>query len=127
MAEHNDLGKWGENYAAEYLMKQGYIIMDRNWRYGRSLNDLDIICKTEDLTTVVFVEVKTRSHEELVRPEAAIDRKKIYHIGRAADHYVKLFHINERLRFDIITIIGTKESCDVKLNHIVDAFSPLRI
>jgi putative endonuclease len=127
MAEHNDLGKWGENYAAEYLMKQGYIIMDRNWRYGRSLNDLDIICKTEDLTTVVFVEVKTRSHEELVRPEAAIDRKKIYHIGRAADHYVKLFHINERLRFDIITIIGTKESGDVKLNHIVDAFSPLRI
>lgn len=127
MAEHNDLGKWGENYAAEYLMKQGYIIMDRNWRYGRSLNDLDIICKTEDLTTVVFVEVKTRSHEELVRPEAAIDRKKIYHIGRAADHYVKLFHINERLRFDIITIIGTKESSDVKLNHIVDAFSPLRI
>lgn len=127
MAEHNDLGKWGENYAAEYLMKQGYIIMDRNWRYGRSLNDLDIICKTEDLTTVVFVEVKTRSHEELVRPEAAIDRKKIFHIGRAADHYVKLFHINERLRFDIITIIGTKESGDVKLNHIVDAFSPLRI
>ena len=127
MAEHNDLGKWGENYAAEYLMKQGYIIMDRNWRYGRSLNDLDIICKTEDLTTVVFVEVKTRSHEELVRPEAAIDRKKIYHVGRAADHYVKLFHINERLRFDIITIIGTKESGDVKLNHIVDAFSPLRI
>lgn len=125
MAEHNNLGKWGEEYAAEYLQKKGYIIVNRDWRYGRSLNDIDIICKTEDLTTVVFVEVKTRSHDEVVRPEAAVNRKKIYHIGRAADHYVKLFHVTERIRFDIITIIGTKDSANVKLSHIVNAFSPL--
>ena len=127
MAEHNDLGKWGEQYAAEYLQKQGYLILNRDWRYGRSLNDIDIICKTGDLTTVVFVEVKTRSHMEIVRPETAVNRNKIYHIGRAADHYVKLFHITERIRFDIITVIGTKDSGNIQLNHIVDAFRRLRI
>lgn len=127
MAEHNILGKWGEDYAVRYLQHKGYIIMERDWRYGRSHSDIDIICKTEDMTTVVFVEVKTRSHDEIVPPEAAINKRKIYHIGRAADHYVKLNHITEILRFDIITIIGTQTSADIRLNHIVDAFSPLRI
>ena len=63
MAEHNDLGKWGEEYAAVYLQKQGYVILDRDWRYGRSKSDIDIICKTPDMRIVVFVEVKTRATE----------------------------------------------------------------
>lgn len=127
MAEHNELGKWGEDYAAEYLQSQGYIILDRDWRYGRSLRDIDIICKSADRTTVVFVEVKTRSHEEVVTPEFAVNRRKISHIGQAADNYVKMNNVVEELRFDIITIIGRKGDKDIKLNHIVDAFNPVLI
>lgn len=125
MADHNDLGKWGEEYAAEYLQKKGYIIINRDWCYGRSKRDLDIVCKSPDGRLVIFVEVKTRSHEEITSPEDAVDIRKIRRIGRAADEYVKLYQIDEKLRFDIITIIGRKDSSAIKLNHIEDAFNPL--
>lgn len=127
MAEHNELGKWGEDYAAEYLQSQGYIILERDWHYGRSKRDIDIICKSADRTAVVFVEVKTRSHDEVVAPEFAVDRRKVRHIGKAADNYVKMNNIVEYLRFDIITIIGRKGGKDIKLNHIVDAFNPMQV
>lgn len=127
MAEHNDLGKWGEDIAVEYLQKKGYVVMERDWTFGRSKRDIDIICKTEDLTTVVFVEVKTRAKEELLAPEDAVDIKKMRHIGRAADEYVKSNNISEELRFDIITIVGKKDTDNLKINHIEDAFNPLLI
>lgn len=125
MAEHNEVGSWGEDYAAEYLQRNGYVILERDWRYGKSKRDIDIICKSEDGTTVVFVEVKTRSHEEVTDPEDAVNIKKIRHIGQAADHYVKMNNIVEELRFDIIAITGRKNADNIKLNHIVDAFNPL--
>ncbi len=127
MAEHNDLGKWGEEYAAVYLQKNGYIIMDRDWRYGRSKSDIDIICKTPDLRTVVFVEVKTRASEQILAPEDAVNIRKVRHIGRAADNYVKMYNIVEDLRFDIFTIIGHKDSKDIQINHIENAFNPLLV
>lgn len=127
MAEHNDLGKWGEDVAAEYLRRKGYIILERDWSFGRSKRDIDIICKSDDLTTVVFVEVKTRVREEITKPEDAVDVKKMRHIGRAADEYVKANDISEELRFDIVTVIGRAGSDDFKINHIEDAFNPLLI
>lgn len=125
MAEHNEVGKWGEDYAADYLQRQGYIILERDWCYGRSKRDIDIICKTPDLLTVVFVEVKTRSRDKSAKPEDAVDRQKIRHIGQAADHFVKMNNIVEQLRFDIISIIGRRGTDNIELNHIVDAFNPL--
>lgn len=127
MAEHNDFGKWGEDLAVNYLKRAGYIIVERDWTYGRSKRDIDIICKTADLTTVVFVEVKTRASEDVANPEDAVDIKKIRHIGRAADEYVKSNDISEQLRFDIIAIDGRKNSKNLKVNHIKDAFNPLLI
>lgn len=127
MAEHNDLGKWGEDYAVEYLRHEGYIILERDWRNGRSKRDIDIICKTADRTTVVFVEVKTRSREDVARPEDAVNIRKIRNIGQAADQYVKNNNVVEELRFDIIAIVGRMGDCNVKLEHIVDAFNPLLI
>lgn len=127
MAEHNDLGEWGEDRAAEYLRRKGYVIMDRDWTYGRSKRDIDIVCRTPDEATVVFVEVKTRAREEVTDPEDAVDLKKMRHIGRAADEYVKARNISEELRFDIITVTGRHNSDNIKINHIEDAFNPLLI
>lgn len=122
MARHNELGKWGEDFAESLLKKKGYIILARDWRSdGR---DIDIIAKTADLTTVVFVEVKTRSGNELSSPEDAVDRKKIKHIGVSANNYVKMFNVEEELRFDIISIVGTSPQNAV-VEHIEDAFNPL--
>lgn len=127
MAEHNDLGEWGEDYAAHYLKANGYLIMERDWKYGRSKSDIDIICKTPDAKTVAFVEVKTRAEEQITSPEDAVNVQKVRRIGKAADHYVKMCDIVEDLRFDIITIIGRKDSGNIQINHIENAFNPLLI
>ena len=127
MAEHNDFGKWGEDYAAEYLQKKGYIIMERDWTFGRSKRDIDIICKTSDMTTVVFVEVKARANDDVTSPEDAVDIRKMRHLMVAADEYVKSHDISEELRFDIMTIVGKRNSKQIKVNHIEDAFNPLLI
>lgn len=127
MAEHNDFGKWGEDNAAEYLRKKGYIIMERDWTFGRSKRDIDIICKTSDMTTVVFVEVKARANDDVTSPEDAVDIRKMRHLMVAADEYVKSHDISEELRFDIVTIVGKRNGKQIKVNHIEDAFNPLLI
>ena len=58
MAAHNDLGKWGEEIAVNFLHKKGYTIRECDWRIGH--RDIDIIALTPDMRTVVFVEVKTQ-------------------------------------------------------------------
>lgn len=127
MAQHNDLGKWGEETAIDFLTKQGYVLLEHDWRYGRSKVDIDIICKTPDRHSVVFVEVKTRASKQLTEPEDAVDIRKIRHIGRAADNYVKMNDVVEELRFDIIAIVGTPNDTDININHIEDAFNPLLV
>ena len=125
MAEHNELGSWGESYAREYLEKSGYIVLEHDWRSARGGYDVDIICKTPDCRTMVFVEVKTRATNQIVSPEDAVDRRKIRFLGRVADEYVKTHNVVEELRFDIIAIVGRKGSAAVQINHIEDAFNPL--
>jgi putative endonuclease len=127
MAKHNDLGAWGEEYAAKYLQDRGYVILDRNWRVYRGKVDLDIVCRTPDQRVVAFVEVKTRDHQEVTDPIDAVDIRKIRHLGYAADAYVKMHNISEELRFDIFSIIGSEHSKDIQIDYIEDAFNPLLV
>ena len=117
MASHNELGKWGEDVAAAYLERQGYTIIERDWKSGH--RDLDIIALDGD--TVVFVEVKTRSNRMFTDPEMAVDYQKIRHLQQAANHYIKYRHINHDIRFDIITVVGTMNDSPA-IDHIKDAF-----
>lgn len=124
MARHNDMGKWGENVAADYLRRNGYVIRERDWRAGK--RDIDIIAVTPDGITVVFVEVKTRLPDSVILPEEAVDKAKIRNICVAADNYVKMYEVDEELRFDIITVTGT-QGCEPHIEHMEDAFNPLLI
>lgn len=72
MAIHNQLGKTGEQLASEYLVTQGYIIRDVNWKSGRY--ELDIVAYSGK--TLVIVEVKTRRNEDFAYPEEAVDERK---------------------------------------------------
>ena len=103
MAAHNELGKWGENLASDYLEQKGYTIMERDWKSGR--RDIDIIAR--DGNIVVFVEVKTRRSSVFGEPEEAVDFHKLQHLQQAINHYVKFKHIRQPIRFDIISIVGT--------------------
>lgn len=121
MGSHNELGIWGEQYATNYLRDKGYEIITRNWRIGH--RDIDIIARSPDNTTVVFVEVKTRTNDVITKPEDAVNLKKIRNIGLAANAYVKQMNVVDLIRFDIITIVGNNDN-NAQLEHIKDAFNP---
>ena len=112
----------GEDFAARYLAQQGYDIMERDWQQGS--RDLDIIARTPDSITVVFVEVKTRTSDEIMLPEEAVTPQKIRHLGLAAHAYVQEKVLDDEVRFDIINVIGTSPD-NFQLEHIEDAFNPL--
>lgn len=122
MAEHNDLGTWGEKLAADYLIRQGYTIKERDWRYNH--RDLDLIALTEDNTMLVIVEVKTRRGEGPLQPQQAVDKRKIRNLAYAANDYIHLNNVENDVRFDIISVIGTSRENAV-IEHIKDAFNPL--
>ena len=118
MSKASELGKTGEERAAEYLISKGYIIRDINWRSGKM--ELDLVAYRD--TTLVVVEVKTRSNLDFLRPEEAVTLRKIKNIVRATDAYIRLFNIPFEVRFDIITLVGKEEPFEIE--HIEDAFLP---
>lgn len=110
-------GKWGESVAADFLTAQGYGILEQNWRMGHL--ELDIVVQMGD--TIAFVEVKTRTNED-VDPLTAVDKRKRARMAKAADAYLRRYQLPFEFRFDIINITGTPES--YQLEHIPDAFLP---
>ncbi|PKQ62817.1 hypothetical protein BZG02_11515 [Labilibaculum filiforme] len=117
MAEHNDLGKLGEDLATNYLLKCGYRILDRNWIYQKK--ELDIVALKDNL--LVVVEVKSRSTEYFEHPADAITLSKIKFLVRATQGYVDSKEIEQEVRFDVISVI--KKGLKFEIEHIEDAFS----
>lgn len=118
MAESHNLGKKGEDIAADHLKKTGYKIVSRNWKWGK--NEIDIIAENSEF--VIFVEVKTRSDDFQMHPVTAITREKQKSIIWAAEGYIKRFGIDKDSRFDVITIINKEGQFEI--DHIEDAFYP---
>ena len=118
MAAHNELGKQGENMAADMLSKKGYSILERNWKFNGW--EVDIIARTK--TEIVFVEVKTRSDDFFINPEDAVDFNRQCRLTSAANAYINYHKINLDVRFDIIAIVMNDRRCDI--HHIEDAFPP---
>ena len=116
MAAHNELGQWGEDLAAAYLQGKGYQIVERDWKSGH--RDIDIIARDE-AGTIVFVEVKTRRSRVFGEPEESIDFRKLQSLQQAINHYIKFHRISGKMRFDIISIVGTIGS-EPEINHIKD-------
>jgi putative endonuclease len=116
MAAHNELGKWGEDCAADYLQHLGYTIVARDWKSGH--RDIDIIAMDEE--TMVFVEVKTRRNRAYIEPETAVDYRKLRNLQGAINHYVKYYRVNHDIRFDIITVVGTMDDVQPEIEHLKD-------
>jgi len=118
MAESHDLGKLGEDLAAEYLKKEGYRIIKRNWTFGR--HEVDIIAENKDF--LVFAEVKTRTEELLIPVGDIVNREKQRSIILCAEKYISWNNISRESRFDVIIVI-VSEGVN-KIEHIPDAFYP---
>ena len=110
MEDKKLLGSWGEKFATAVLYQQGYEILDTNFRCR--MGEVDIVCRKDD--SIVFVEVKTREGDGLIRPCLAVNREKQRRIRLVATRYMqmkKLYHYN--VRFQVIEIL---------FNQIQDAF-----
>jgi putative endonuclease len=117
MAQHNDLGKKAEDLAAEFLLKNGYKILARNFRYQKA--EIDIITEKDSL--IVIVEVKARSTDVFNLPQEAVNKKKIKSIVSAADHYLEEFNKEQEVRFDIISVLPDEKG-NLSIEHIINAF-----
>ncbi|MBU2949814.1 YraN family protein [Tamlana sp. 2_MG-2023] len=116
MAEHNKLGEKGEQLAVDYLLKNNYEIIERNYRFGKS--EIDIIAKIKD--TLAVVEVKTRSTVEFGNPQDFVKPKQIQRMVYAINHYVTKNDLDVDVRFDIIAIVRTGKTFQIE--HLEDAF-----
>jgi putative endonuclease len=116
MAEHNDLGKLGEELAVDFLQKHGYEILETNWTFQKA--EVDIIALKGEVLAVV--EVKTRSSIDFGLPQEFVKPKKIQLLVKAINEYITQNEIDVEVRFDIIAI--HKENNDFTLEHIEDAF-----
>ena len=118
MAVHNELGKTGEEYAADLLLAKGYEIVERNWLRDKYEVDIIAIDKKE----IVFVEVKTRSSSMWGEPVDSVSQKRMKRMENAADLYLSTHEIALSPRFDIISVVINGE--EITIEHIDDAFLP---
>ncbi|MEN4759741.1 YraN family protein [Chryseobacterium sp. C39-AII1] len=117
MADHNDFGKKAEDLAVDYLKKNGYKILVRNFRFQKA--EIDIIAEKDNL--IIVIEVKARSTDVFMLPQEAVTKTKIRLIVSAVNHYLEEFNRNEEVRFDIISILPDEKG-NLVIEHIPDAF-----
>ena len=116
MAEHNELGKKGEDLAVEYLLQNDYKILERNWIFQKA--EIDIIAKKENILAVI--EVKTRSSLDFGLPQDFVKPKKIQLLIKAVNAYINDRDVDFEVRFDIIAVHKNIESFAIE--HLTDAF-----
>jgi putative endonuclease len=105
------LGREGEDRAAQFLKKQGYKILERNYSTPQGEIDLIALHRGE----VVFVEVKTRTNDAYGAPELAVNPRKQQRMIKAALGYIKYKKLHQvPCRFDVVAISAvTEQSIDV--------------
>jgi putative endonuclease len=112
-------GKQGENLAVEYLLEEGYEILERNWRFKHT--EVDIIARDRD--QLVIAEVKTRTGNSWGEPYTAVDFRKQRSLIFAAERYIFSHNLDLDVRFDIVSIIIDHNRTVVE--HVKEAFHPV--
>lgn len=111
--EKRRLGFWGEHSAVKFLKRNGYKILERNYRCP--FGEVDIIAARDEV--IAFCEVKTRSDRTFGMPNEAVRRDRQKRYINAARYYFNGRTIDCTVRFDIIEIL------DGRINHIESAFT----
>ena len=125
MNQAKALGQEGEQTTAKYLKKQGYQIIEQNFR--TRFGEIDLIAKKDNV--LVFIEVKARiGSEDFGQAEWAISRRKIIQVKRMAQVYlVKKQPDYQNLRIDAVTIIFSPEGKIISLKHWQNLTAELKI
>jgi putative endonuclease len=116
VSEHNNTGKKGEELAAEFLIRNGYEILRRNFTFRRC--EIDIIARKGDW--LLFVEVKTRTSIEFGHPEEFVEAAQAARIVQAAEEFIFTSNWRGHIRFDIISVAIGKAT---EIIHFEDAIN----
>jgi putative endonuclease len=113
-----NLGKTGETIASNFLEKNGYTIVTRNYR--RKFGEIDIIARDRDY--LVFIEVKTRTGTSHGHPLEAITFKKQRQISKVAQCYLAENDLYDvAARFDVVSVILSQND-QIHIEIIPNAF-----
>ncbi len=104
-------GARGEEIASDFLIKQQYIIEERNWRHKHY--EVDIIASKNKL--LHFIEVKTRNSLRYGHPEESITKEKMQFLKNAASSYQHQHQKWKYIQFDVIAI-------ELKNNEVKEIF-----
>lgn len=111
-------GKYGEDLAVNYLIKNGYKILDRNYRFSR-YGEIDIIALEKN--TLCFIEVKTRSSNAFGTPFESITNLKLAKIKKSAMAYISSSPVKfKNFRIDGISVLLTSKSGETEpeISHL---------
>ena len=113
------LGRFGEDKACNYLEKNNYKIIERNFICKQG--EIDIIAKDLSKNELVFIEVKTRLNFNFGRPAQSVNYVKQKHILNVSKYYLYKNSIqNTFIRFDIIEVFV--KNSEFQINHIIQFF-----
>lgn len=114
MRNKDELGRWGEDVAAEHLRRNGLIVLERNWRC--QIGEIDIVAR--DGKQLIVCEVKTRSGLDFGRPTEAVTEVKLQRLGRLAAAWLASRRLSVRsVRIDVIGVVR-RHGADPQIDHI---------
>ena len=124
LTDRKKLGRWGEKYCENFLKKQGYKFIARNFTHKKGEIDLIFISPTPALPVLVFVEVKTRRREKRYKAQDSVGYKKRRKIIYTANHFIRRYKIKDKpIRFDIAAVILPPKG-PPQIRHYKNAFVP---
>jgi len=112
MDNRRSLGDRGEDMAAAHLKKQGYKILERNYR--TPIGEIDLVARHQG--ALVFIEVKTRRSRRFGSPQEAVHPAKQERLRNLAEYYLQQQGLGEvMVRFDVVGILwqGGKPQIEV--------------
>lgn len=123
-------GRWGENCAAAYLQRNGWVVIGRNVRPCKTDQrcEIDLVLRSRDRGTIVFVEVKTHlQHSTWANRLWKIDRRKKGVLLRACTNWVLRNRWHGNFRFDVVEVYGSPDAATPpEIDHLenVPLFPP---
>jgi len=119
MAQHQGVGRRGEELAARHLQQRGWRIVDRNVRLPEG--EIDLVARDGD--ELVFVEVKTRIGDAETAPDVAVTAAKLERLERLAEAFLARAGLREpSWRVDVVAIVLGRDGRIVQLDHLTGAY-----
>ncbi len=113
MSNNLRTGQIGENIAKEYLEKNGYKVIEQN--YKTKYGEIDLVAKKGN--ELVFVEVRTKKGENFGTPEETINKKKLRKLWGNAKAYAARKKWQGSYRIDAVCLVLKYDNATERINH----------